>query len=57
MPAFKPIFFEDVPACYVCEMKRRGQTAAFIDKWFSEAGFGQTEIFKAGHLIGRGIVP
>lgn len=33
------------------------QTAASLHEWFAEAGFGQIEIFKAGHLVGRGVAP
>lgn len=31
------------------------QTEASLHEWFKEAGFGQIEIFKAGHLVGRGV--
>lgn len=30
------------------------QSAATLTRWFGEAGFGEADIFRRGHLIGRG---
>lgn len=31
------------------------QTEATLHEWFKELGFGRIEVFKAGHLVGRGV--
>ena len=33
------------------------QTAATIERWLSEAGLVERDVFRVGHLVGRGTRP